>query len=308
AIDEVAAITRDGGSPLNVRVEAIRTLGELHHPKAVAALVKQAESSPPRSTAAVAALGVQITGRGNGAASQQALAALQAITTAKETPTELKRSAVVALAGTRPGTDWLLKLKEDGKMPEAVAADAGRLLRNSPFLGQRNKALLLFPAPSKINLAKLPSVAELAKRKGNAARGKEIMAKSLTGEAQCLKCHTVNGTGGQIGPDLSLIGKKGSRENLFESILQPSKAIDDQHVSWTIATLDGQTITGLLVAQTPAVLTIRDANGKDHPVPVKDIDKKSKSPVSLMPDNLAATLTEDELVDLIEYLTTLQGP
>ena len=45
-----------------------------------------------------------------------------------------------------------------------------------------------------------------------------------------------------------MIGKKGSRENLFESILPPSKAIADQYVSWKIDTLDGQTITGLLVA------------------------------------------------------------
>jgi hypothetical protein len=54
------------------------------------------------------------------------------------------------------------------------------------------------------------------------------------------------------------------------------------------------------------VIVVRDANGKDHAVFTKDIDKKSKSLLSLMPDNLAAALTEDELVDLVEYLTTLQ--
>lgn len=305
AIDEVAAITREGESQLEVRVEAIRTLGRLPHPKAVAALVQQAEAAAPRSTEAVAALGAQITGQGKGGASQQALAALQDITTSKETPAELKRAAVAALAGTRPGTDWLLKLKEDGKMPEAVAADAGRLLRNSPFQGQRNKALLLFPAPGKIDLAKLPPISELAKRTGNADRGREIMAKSLTGEAQCLKCHTINGTGGQIGPDLSLIGKKGSRENLFESILQPSKAIDDQHVTWRVDTEDGQSVVGLLVQETDSTITVRDANGKDHKLPAKGSEKR-KQPLSLMPDNLATVLTEDELVDLVEYLATLR--
>jgi putative heme-binding domain-containing protein len=191
-------------------------------------------------------------------------------------------------------------------MPEAITADAGRLLRNSPFQGERNKAMLLFPAPGKLDPKKLPAPAELAKRTGNAANGQKVMAASLTGEAQCLKCHTVRGTGGQIGPDLSMIGKKGSKENLFESILAPSKAIADQHVSWKIDTADGQALTGLIVAETETTVTLRDANGKDYPIPVKDVDKRTKSLVSLMPDNLAAALTEDELVDLVEYLTTLQ--
>ena len=61
-----------------------------------------------------------------------------------------------------------------------------------------------------------------------------MLDASLTSEAQCLKCHTVRGIGGQVGPDLSMIGKKASRENLFESILLPSKAIADQYVQWQI--------------------------------------------------------------------------
>ena len=110
--------------------------------------------------------------------------------------------------------------------------------------------MLLFPPPGKLDPKKLPAVAELAKRKGNAELGKAVMAKSLTGEAQCLKCHTVRGTGGSIGPDLSMIGKKGSKENLYDSLLTPSKAIADQYISWKIDSDDGQSITGLLVSET----------------------------------------------------------
>ena len=45
------------------------------------------------------------------------------------------------------------------------------------------------------------------------------MTDSLKGDTQCLKCHTVRGQGGSIGPDLSMIGKKASRENLYDSLL-----------------------------------------------------------------------------------------
>ena len=306
AIAAVSEIVGDDGRPANVRTEAVRTLGSLSHPKAVeelsAVIAFAREASLARE--GVLALGAQAA-RGSSAPAKQALAVLEAFVAANGS-TELRLAAVSALAGTRAGTNWLLQQKEQSKLPADLVADAGRLLRNSPFQGERNKAMLLFPAPGKLNVKALPSPAILAKRKGNAETGKAIMARSTTNEAQCLKCHTVRGIGGQIGPDLSMIGKKGSRENLFESILQPSKAIADQYVSWKIDTVDGQSITGLLVGETPQAVTLRDANGKDYAVPVKDIDKRTKSLVSLMPDNLAAALTEDELVDVVEYLTTLQ--
>jgi putative membrane-bound dehydrogenase-like protein len=256
----------------------------------------------------IQAIGRVVATRGNQPAGQEALKLLQSLIS-PDTDAEsvaMMRGVLEALAGSRAGTQWLLNQQEAKKLPTALVADAGKLLRNSPFQGERNKAMMLFPAPGKMNTAKLPAISELVKRKGNAETGKQLMAKSLTNEVQCLKCHMVRGQGGQIGPDLSMIGKKGSRENLFESILYPSKAIADQHVSWKIDTADGQTITGLLVQETETNLTIRDANGKDYSIALKDVEKKSKSLVSLMPEGLIATLTEDELVDLVEYMTTLQ--
>src|SRR5262249_61625433 len=115
---------------------------------------------------------------------------------------------VEALAASKPGTAWLLKLKEDGKMPDALVAETGRLLRNSPFQGQRNKAMILFPPPGKLDIKKLPPIASLARRTGNADKGRQILSASAKNEAQCLKCHTVRGIGGQVRPDLSMIGKK----------------------------------------------------------------------------------------------------
>ena len=165
--------------------------------------------------------------------------------------------------------------------------------------------MILFPPPGKLDPKKLPPFSELAKRVGNAEIGKAILAKSLTGETQCLKCHVVNGVGGKIGPDLSGIGKKASKENLFESMILPSKAIADQYLSWKVDTDDGQSIVGLLMGETETEITIRDANGKDYKFPAKGTEKK-KQLTSIMPEGLIATLTEDELVDVVEYLFTLR--
>src|SRR5204863_3596613 len=77
---------------------------------------------------------------------------------------------------------------------------------------------------------------------------------------------------------------------------------------WQIETAAGLAVTGLLVEETADAVTLRDANGKDTKIPKKEIESRSKSLVSLMPDNLVAQLTPDELVDLVEYLFTLRTP
>ncbi len=298
------------GVNTDARLEAVRTLGRLRHKKAVEQLAKAMELHPlePMRAESIRSLGLLAAGPPKEAVAEQALATLKDALIRPRVSSGLRTDVLAALAGTRAGTQWLLELAEKKQLPPTLTADTGRLLRNSPFQGERNKAMLLFPAPGKLDLAKLAPIAELAKRKGDAANGQAILARSVTSEVQCLKCHTVRGLGGQIGPDLSMIGKKGSRENLFESVLQPAKAVADQYVNWKIDTADGQSLNGLIVGETPQAVTLRDANGKDYTVAVKDIDKRTKLTTSLMPDNLAQTLTEDELIDVVEYMVTLQTP
>ena len=307
ALGDVIRVASDAGLPPDLRTHAIRTLGSIKDIKAVESLVALGTPENPLSVECVKALGEQLqSGPKSTAATQLALDSLKKAITAPKATRELRIAALTTIAGSRNGTGWLLQQQEKKELSADLVADTGRLLRNSPFQGERNKAMILFPAPGKLNPMKLPALAELAKRAGDATNGQKLMTASLTGEAQCLKCHMVRGIGGQIGPDLSMIGKKGSKENLFESILVPSKAIADQHVSWVVNTIDGQTITGLLVQETETTLTLRDANGKDYPIAAKDVEKKTKSLVSLMPEGLVATLTEDELVDMVAYLATLQ--
>ncbi len=308
ALPDVIRIASDTTMTVDVRSDAIRTLGKLKDIKAVEAIFAIGHPENPLSLVCVQALGEQLPAGGK--ASEAGEKALEYVQKAVLSPTAthtLKLAAVQTLAGSRSGTGWLLSQGEKNALPKDLVADTGRLLRNSPFAGERSKAMILFPAPGKLDPKKLPPLAELAKRTGNADNGKAIMAKSLTSEVQCMKCHMVRGQGGQIGPDLSMIGKKGSKENLFESLLYPSKAIADQFVSWKLDSEDGQSITGLLVGETETTLTVRDANGKDYQFAVKGTERK-KSLQSIMPEGLVATLTEDELVDVVEYLMQLQTP
>jgi putative heme-binding domain-containing protein len=220
----------------------------------------------------------------------------------------VRQAAIESLAGSRPGSVWLFEAHQNPSLPESLRPEVARLLRSSPFPDLRNRALIAFPAPGRLNPKDLPSLALLAQRKGDPARGKRLLTASLTSDLQCLKCHTVRGVGGHVGPDLSVIGKKASRENLLESILYPSRAIADQFIVWQIETQAGLAQTGLIVEETADQILLRDATGKDSHIRKADILRRNKSPNSIMPADLAGFMTEEELVDLTEYLFSLKSP
>jgi putative heme-binding domain-containing protein len=300
SLGEVTAVARDAKQPDDVARAAVRTLGALPDDAAVQTLAALLKDGPaPRRGDALLALGRLAEPK---AAARDVLKSLVQDT---NTPRDIQQGALEALAATRAGTTWLLDLRKNGKLPEPLVADTGRLLRNSPHQDLRNRALQTFP-PAKLDPKRLPDIAQLAKLRGNADHGKQVLAASVKNDLQCMKCHTIHGHGGQVGPDLSMIGKKASRENLFESILYPSKAIADQYVTWAIVTKDGKSINGLLIEETPTFVLLRDANGKDTKIETRDIEAREKDPKSLMPDNLLALMTEDELVDMVEYLLTLK--
>jgi putative membrane-bound dehydrogenase-like protein len=302
AIGRVVDIAKNAKESLALRTAAVQTLGQFKTSEATKALVKELLAVEPLSLRAevVNALGRQAT--------KGARTALQDLVTSKKADLVLKQAAAAGLAGSRAGTVWLLDANDRKELPDNLKADVGRLLRNSPFQRERNRAMIAFPPPGRLDPKKLPSIAKLLTRKGDANRGRQLMAASAKNDLQCLKCHTVRGTGGNVGPDLSVIGKKASRENLFESILYPSKAIADQYLTWIVETKKGLSLSGLLVEETPKHIILRDGNAKDYKVEKKDIVSRTKSPTSIMPDNLIVYMTEDDVVDLVAYLFSLKTP
>jgi putative membrane-bound dehydrogenase-like protein len=301
-VSRVAELARNIKEAEPVRKAAVQTLGQLLRGESIQALRELMEDKIVGDDSA-AALGRLARNRSGRITAGLALQALQDAVTVKGAA---RHAALSALVGTRPGSQWLLDQHARKALPEDLDADAGRLLRNSPYVDLRNKALIAFPPPRRLDPQKLPSIAHLLARQGDPKRGKELMAASIKNDLQCLKCHTVSGAGGQIGPDLTVIGKKASKQDLIESILNPSKAVADQFVNWQIETKKGLSLSGLIVEETPSALTLRDGNGKDTKIEKKDIENREKSQKSLMPDNLLAYMTEDDLVDIVAYLLELK--
>jgi putative heme-binding domain-containing protein len=118
----------------------------------------------------------------------------------------------------------------------------------------------------------------------------------------CSRCHSVEGHGGGIGPDLTMAGAQFSRAQLIESVLYPSRAVREGYQQIVVETKDDESISGVLKAETADGLTLVDAGGRTNFVTRASIVDRRASELSLMPEGLQVGLTLDEFADLIGYL------
>jgi putative heme-binding domain-containing protein len=140
--------------------------------------------------------------------------------------------------------------------------------------------------------------------KGDATRGKELFFK--TAGLQCINCHRVAGTGSTLGPDLTLIGKKYSRTQLLESILEPSKSIDPQYATYLLETTAGQVHTGILAEKNATQVVLKVVGDKEVRVPANKVATLVPQRTSLMPEQLLRDLTAEQAADLLEFLASLK--
>jgi putative heme-binding domain-containing protein len=158
-----------------------------------------------------------------------------------------------------------------------------------------------FPKPNAVRtLGTNPRPRAILAMAGNAAQGKTLFAST---RARCSTCHKVDGVGQDIGPDLSTIARTRPRENLLESLLDPSRRIDPQQQAYTVVRLDGQSVTGMLKKRDAKEMIVVDATGKSTTIPMADVDSLDASRTSLMPDGLLRDFTPQEAADLLAFLS-----
>ena len=144
-----------------------------------------------------------------------------------------------------------------------------------------------------------PRPAAILSLKGDAERGRTVFfGTGMT----CQNCHRVGDKGINLGPDLTAIGKTRSREDLLDSIIDPSRRIEPQFVSYNVETKTGRHVTGLLVKRDANEVVLRDAQNQEVQLRADDVAQISASRVSLMPDGLLRDLTARQAADLVEFL------
>ena len=213
----------------------------------------------------------------------------------------IKVDAVVGLSRSKGLHAQLIDLAKADKLPGEAKILIGATLRNSEDEGIRKAANELFPV-IKSSQNPLPPIEVLVKKNGNAAEGKKLYNSVAT----CSQCHQVGTEGKNVGPAMTEIGSKLSKDALYASILAPSAGISHNFESFAARTDDDEVITGLLVSDTPESVTIRDAKGIERTIKRTNLAEIKKQEKSLMPENLQETMSEQGLIDLVEYLVSLK--
>ncbi len=141
-------------------------------------------------------------------------------------------------------------------------------------------------------------LAALDSTDGDAKRGEAVFQRK-----SCFRCH---GEARRLGPDLTGIAQRFSREDLFVAIIDPSKDIAPAYRPTTIVTKSGKTYNGMLIYDSPALTLLQTTPDTTVRIPREDLQLRQPSNISFMPAGLLDDLTDTDLRDLYAYMKGLR--
>ncbi len=121
----------------------------------------------------------------------------------------------------------------------------------------------------------------------------------------CAQCHRLGEIGNDVGPPLKQLREK-SAEQLLENILDPNREIDPKFISTTILTNDDAVLTGIIQEESSGQIILRSAGGSSHAIPRAEIAQMKSSGNSLMPVGLEASITPEQMFQLIAFLKSTE--
>ena len=164
----------------------------------------------------------------------------------------------------------------------------------------RQRAAKLLPAQN--SGAKSELIARYQKESagltGDSARGAQLF------QATCAACHKPP-QGERAGPNLATLEDR-SPFTLLVAILDPNRDVKPSFISYTLLTLDGLSLTGVVVNETSTSVTLRSSGGKEESVLRKNIKRLASSGLSLMPEGLEAAINPQQMADLLRYLSEMK--
>jgi putative membrane-bound dehydrogenase-like protein len=208
------------------------------------------------------------------------------------------RSAILDALLSRPAwASSLISALEDGCVPPAEIDPARRqrlLKQREPAL--RERAAAVFAHQTTSRQAVVDAFQPALRLKGDPAAGAVVFKKL------CVTCHRFGGEGVEVGPDLAAINDK-SPDALLIAILDPNRAFEARYASFTVGTVDGRVLTGLVAHESSTSVTLRRQDGKEDSLLRSQIEEMAAAGQSLMPEGLEKDLNVQTLADLVAFLT-----
>ena len=207
------------------------------------------------------------------------------------------------LCSTR-GAFILARIVANKQIPETVRTEAIARANGHSDVNVRDLFERFVPESQRPKrLGDIVDVQSILKLKGNAERGRQLFFNMPS--LQCTNCHRIDRTGGDLGPDLTHIGKTYARHELLEALVDPSKKIDPKFATYLIITKNGRVFTGIVIENTKKQVilnVLKDGKAEQVRIPAGEIEELVVQKKSLMPDQLLRDLTPQQAADLLEFL------
>jgi uncharacterized repeat protein (TIGR03806 family) len=230
-------------------------------------------------------------------------ATLQKLLTA-ENPAERERLVNHLLTSTS-GALMLLQAVDNQSLPQAAAALTITAATQHLDVSVRDLFERFLPPEKRVKrLGSVVRPEQILALTGEATRGKQVFFENAS--ISCKNCHRIDKDGKEVGPELTTIGKKLTRAQLLESILEPSKLIDPKFVTYLAETKDGRIITGVQVSKDANEVVLKDAQDKLFRISLTEIEQLVPQRQSIMPDLLLRDMTAQQVADLLAFLESLK--
>ncbi len=301
------ALAEDLKAAPGVRLQTLRLLGRKSiEPAAIVRTLRSAAGEGNPSEVRIEAVG-QLFLRDAAVAMELA----RQIINSKSAKIPEKQAVVAALRG-RNDADSIKLLQELVDRLVARKLDAGLKLDVFTLARESSSAEVttslkkyLAGAPKDgLQMASVEIPYELLTEGGDTSRGKAIVNGHLG--ANCIACHRVDSDeGSEVGPTLRLIGSQRSKNEIAQSLVEPSAKIVQGFGIETIVLKDGTTFAGSVTMESAKFLDLKLPDGKTQKVPVATVASRTP-PVSVMPPMLGI-LTPEEIRDVVAYLSGLKA-
>jgi putative membrane-bound dehydrogenase-like protein len=215
---------------------------------------------------------------------------------------ETRIPAVNALARSQAGATALVQLAKQNQLPADLKPAATSALHLVQYPALQADIASLFPAPAALGGKPLPPIVELVKMSGDANRGRIIAERP---ESSCVVCHRIGEKGVDFAPALSEIGSKLAKEAIYDAIINPNSGLSMGFETTLLETRDGVTAVGIVRSETSDEIVLALPGGTSNKFARNQITRREKLTTSLMPSGLNQALTQADLTDLVEYLSSL---
>lgn len=231
--------------------------------------------------------------------SKDALEILKTVATEESYPEDLRTIAAKSLGGTMSGEDQVLVLLKDGKLNGEAKTAAVKGLNGAWRKSVKLEAAKYLDGPA-VAVKKHPEVKELVGMKGDLTKGKQVFT------SYCSVCHQVNGEGMDFGPKLSEIGSKLPKEAQYAAIFDPSAGIGFGYEGFEVTLKDGTAVSGIVSSKTETDLILKFPGGSTQEYKMSQVKSIKQLKDSMMPSGLQDAMSTEELVSLVEYLSSLK--